>query len=199
MVDHRRILLQSIRHFSPFILLGLGIFLTSFSCEKNTASTSEDLEQQIFFELEYINFAWGAQLNGCYMDGSGNVFCYDYSNLAPNQSFWQPNDSGLYTLEELTQKYQPAKTLLRKVPISKLTEKARLIAGASEGQFSPIHAVGADFGKQSLLCYVYNPDTERYRRILITVRGDFEYDNLSPEAEELRIWLNGLLMRPDFR
>ncbi|MBL1212066.1 MAG: hypothetical protein HND52_01800 [Ignavibacteriae bacterium] len=73
-----------------FTICLLGIF-SSCSLLDNPPNESE---QSIFFELEHVNYAWGYQHAGFYVNRKGEVFTYQYeSNSAP----WQPNENNYYT------------------------------------------------------------------------------------------------------
>jgi len=65
------------RNIRLLFILGLMIFSLT-NCEKDNDGTDISMtNQRIYFQYDYINFAWGYQHSGWLIDSSGNVHCYN--------------------------------------------------------------------------------------------------------------------------
>ena len=148
--------------------------------------------QRFLCERSYTNFAWGYQHNGIFVDREGHVYRFD----VPRTRLKDQPTGPAYTEAELETKYGPSPTLLRTVPREDLLEMIRLIPSAARGTYSARTSAGADRGALVSACYVFDPDTGLYRDVELDVKGDWEYRNLSPEAQKLATWLESLVPAP---
>ncbi len=149
--------------------------------------SAEDLtgSRVYLFKVEYVNYAWGYQHNGCYIDNKGNVFRYRYS-LKAN---FENSKSHRGRIDRLDERFNYSETLCGKIEKRVLDEKRKLAILAQKGSYSTPSSGGADRGKLSYMSYIYDPDKGVYKRIILRVEGDWEYKNELKEAEELVAWL----------
>ncbi len=161
----------------------MSIFLLSNSC----IFDSEDSSTQTYlFEVEYINFAWGYQHGGFYIDKTGNVFRYKYGL---NDDPWKPASYDHFSGDELAEKYRHSKTLCDKIDHNTLQKQRRLIFSAAEGSYSDSTNVGNDGGGLSYIGYIYESESDSYRPIILELKGDWEYKNESEAAKSMVTWL----------
>ena len=147
-----------------------------------------DLDQSVYFEGEYINYAWGYSHYGFYIDGEGNIYSYRYNN---NDDAWQYRDKKELTEDEIMLKYQANKQLVGIIDLSTLRQKALLIGNAVlKGSVSDTQQVGADMGQTNYICYYINSN-DLYQPVILSSDGDFEYHRTSEEAASLVQWLKG--------
>ena len=67
------------------------ILVLIISALTSAMSSKPSMGQKYLFEFSQINFAWGFQMSGIYIDKDGNVYKYNHSH-AP----WKPaNDTSL--------------------------------------------------------------------------------------------------------
>lgn len=148
------------------------------------------------FEMTYVNYAWGYRLQGSYIDNRGNIYSYQYPHGA---SPWTPADYDSLTEAELRAKYDSSATLIGHVDLSALRWMYSLIPAAEQGTITdPVH-VCSDFGKVDYLAYVYSPETQTYKTVLLYRAGDMAMMNTSEDAHRLyhSLMLAFGITRPD--
>jgi hypothetical protein len=144
--------------------------------------TSAVGEGKFLFEMTYVNYAWGYRLRGSYIDNHGNIYSYEYPRGA---SPWTAANDDSLTEAELRAKYDSSATLTGKIDLSELRRMYVLIPHAAQGTLTdPVH-VCSDFGGLSYLAYVYSPETQTYKRVLLYTAGDLARKNMSDEADRL--------------
>lgn len=145
--------------------------------------------QTYYFEVEYVNHAWGYLHNGFYIDKTGDVFTYNYNE---QDDPWDPETHDHFSAEELIDKYSHSNSLCDKIDFITLKEKQLHIPIALAGNISDTTSDGADMGTLSYICYLYNSNTNLYTPIILEVRGDFAFKNESEAAKNLVQWLGTL-------
>jgi hypothetical protein len=167
----------------------LGITLVLFllaSCDKfNTGD--EKFEQNILFQSEHINYAWGYAHSGWIIDSTGNVHVYRLPES------WNNCDS-LGFISDTAMNYNIAATDSICLHIDKkdLLDKVSLIKRAAKGSYSDPEQEMYDAGIVSYYGYIYNKETKKYQRILIRQWGDIKIVNESGSAELLYDWLKSV-------
>jgi hypothetical protein len=141
------------------------------------------IEQKFLCERSYINFAWGYQHSGTYVDSDGGVYRFKAERQV------NPKQKGAVTEAELEAKYTQGRTLLRTVPTDDIARMRGLIADASKGSYSEKVQRAADAGATVISCYLYDENARTYKAIELDVRGDWSYRNVSPAAGQLTEWL----------
>lgn len=160
---------------SLLVLLGSG-------CEKEYYVAP--LDQPVFFEYHYLNYAWGIADNGWLIDSEGKQRGFSF----PEEYRW-PDSTGHLSLEDLTYNLGQTDTLIHSFSQKEFEKHSRLIRGAADGTLSERRARGADMGSAMLSCYAFDSETGTYEYILLATRGDWEQFNQSAEAEKLVAWL----------
>ncbi len=147
-------------------------------------SSRPSIEQEYLFEFYHINFAWGFQMSGMYIDKQGNVYTYNHSH-----SPWKPSRDNLLTVNDLQEKYAHKKEHVNSIEQSQLHNMYKLIERAGTGKISAPKRRCADFGAGSYSAYMYNKESMSYIPVLLYQFGDVAKKNLSEEAEILYEWL----------
>jgi len=173
----------------PSIILTVFFMLMipwATSCEKEDPCGCGNIEEQpVYFEYRYVNHAWGYQEHGWFIDGAGVIKGYEFPD-----DYRSPGSTGLITLQDLEHNLRACDTiLLDRIHKEQLMVKAALIPGAARGTLGQAENVAADAGSASLAAYMYEPDQDAYRHILLGISGDWEQFNDSREARELVLWL----------
>jgi hypothetical protein len=137
--------------------------------------------QRFVCERRYINFAWGFQHTGVYIDGAGRI--YRFSAPKPVDG-----DTADRTEAAMEAKYGTS-TVVGSVDRKTLLSMYKLIPAAAGGRQSPNVHVAYDAGSFVSACFVFDPATKRYREVELEVKGDFERHNLAAEARVLAAWL----------
>jgi hypothetical protein len=138
--------------------------------------------QKFLCEQTYMNFAWGFQSSGLYIDADGGVYAF-----TPQRG--KGNEPETLSEEELTARYATGRRLLRTLPAAQVAEMAALIPQTAKGPYSPRKQEGADMGGKVTSCYVFEATSQRYRPIMLTTTGDWSNRNLSPAAARLANWV----------
>lgn len=143
------------------------------------------LKQRIYFQYEYVNYAWGYQHAGWLIDSSGNVLCYD------KPENWYSTDSlGFITSAEMDSNIFKTDSVCYTIDKTTLIDKTGPIKNVSKGVISdPIHEM-YDAGIESYYGFTYNEETKKYKKVLLKQIGDFRIDNSASEAVELYEWLD---------
>ena len=96
------------------------LITTSLSaCNQETIETSTD--QEIFFEVNHINFAWGKQFRGFLIDKSGQIRTYDNPvkwNIIDGKGTVQQNNVVLANAATAIKTYYPEKEYEHTVAIA---------------------------------------------------------------------------------
>jgi hypothetical protein len=158
-------------------------------CKKSPGASNE---QQLYFQLDYLNYAWGYQHTGYIIDGNGNVLVYD------NPEKWNfPDDTFTLTADQVAENI----TLCRKSGISvsreELIKYASHIGNIAASKVTALRNVGADAGSVQFICYEVK-GSGVYKGTLIKLEGDFTCENLNFFSKKIVSWMkeiNGRLSR----
>ena len=161
--------------------IGLS-FLTLSSCEIITNTPID--QQAVYFEYEYINYAWGFQHNGWIIDEEGNVRSFKL----PED--WQyPDSSGMISEAALLYNIKQTDSIIAVVDSTELDKYTALITGARDGRISVRENTAADAGSASLHAYLYDEEKDAYLKIFLASSGDWSSENESYNARKLVKWL----------
>jgi hypothetical protein len=164
-------------------ILYLSIMLFLAGCEKKTENYP-NADQQILFQVEYNNWAWGYSHDGIVIDSSGNV---RYFKFPKNWNY--PDTAGYISESDMNKNLQQLDTVLFTIEKNTLLKYFSLLKDAAEGQISkPVNRM-FDAGETTYSGFLYDLYSNRYKHILIKMVGDWSRDNDSSEAEEIYNWL----------
>jgi hypothetical protein len=174
--------MKTSRFFSIALITALVV-----SCKDTTSNPQPEPRPKIYFETEYVNFARGGYShNGWFIDTSGAVISYD---IGKSGIQWIPNPTGYYTEAELWAKIHHNDTLRGVVSADTLELLRGLATSSVAGTQSDTVCPGADMGALVYSCYVFQPDSTKFRRIELRVDGDCRHYNTSQSAIELANWM----------
>ena len=147
-------------------------------------SSRPSIEQEYLFEFSHINFAWGFQMSGMYIDKQGNVYKYNHSH-----SPWKPSSDTLLTANDLQEKYAHKKELLTRIDTSVLNKMYKIINPAGDGKILQSQKKCFDMGSGTYTAYLFDSKTGQYTPVLLYQFGDRPQKNVSDEAKGLYEWL----------
>jgi hypothetical protein len=164
-----------------FILLTI---LFTAGCKKNYINSNK---QAIFFQLEYINYAWGFQHNGFIIDSEGNVLTYS------NPEGWNVADED-YSLSESKVLENIGKCVPsgKKIPKEELQKYTNYIKNISLSKVSALKNVAADAGSLEFICYQFSENTGMYKGYIIKKEGDFTCENLNFFSKKVVVWMRDI-------
>jgi hypothetical protein len=153
------------------------------------APTTAAATGRVVFESSSVNFAWGFQLRGRYIDEDGAIWEFARDDTTP----WMPRTTidGRLLASSLDLKLQDA-NYVGKVDAAELARMAALIEPASNAELVQEN-IGADMGADSLVGYLYDAESDTYTSVTLRSRGDWNIDNPSHEAGVLIEWLDMVL------
>jgi len=166
-------------------LLSIIILLLALSgCEKTyVVSKSQD----ILFQFEYINNAWGHAHGGIFVDVNGNILTY---NLPEKWNF--PKNDQTLTKKEVLENIATCKISGRKIPAGELRKYINYIDNIAASKVTSPKNVAADAGTLSYYCYQYSENSSTYKRTIIKTEGDSQCENLNFYSKKVVVWLTDL-------
>lgn len=140
-------------------------------------------DQEVFFEVNYVNYAWGFQNNGFLIDKMGRVRTFD------KPKDWKFAEPGPLTTAEMDERL--AKTTVAKytVPANELAQYIKKMKRVSDKDFTELSNRGADMGARGYYVYRYDSGSKMYHAVLLQSVGDNEIYNKDSDAKEIAEWL----------
>jgi hypothetical protein len=177
---------------------GLAALVVVGACASGSP-TDLDPGQEILFHVSYENHAWGYQNSGWYVDRDGEVWSMAPAPMWPGEVSMLLEDeqpAGTYSAAEIEAEYMGARdSLLLVLAPDEVQEMARLVGDAAAGGFSDVESTAADAGLFLNGALLYDPEGRTYRRIVLSIRGDWTVLNESSAAARLAEWLAGIAVR----
>ncbi len=156
-------------------------------CDPPPTEPGDTAAQNILFETEYTNRAWGYNHVGIWVDSSGTVWRYE---LAEGED--KLDGTGHYSEEDLLDRYAHKSAYVARVPPDTLRMMYQRIGAAAAGQYSDTTTPMADAGTTRYIAWTFYPGSRTYREVGLRMRGDQQADNLVPEAKVIADWLDRL-------
>ena len=160
------------------------IILFSAGCKKNHVPSDE---QQIFFQMDYINYAWGYQHYGFLIDAEGYILTYD------NPEKWNFTDSNYnLTDDQMAENISMCMKSGVKLPVEEVAKYAAFISNIASSKITAIRNSGADAGSLQFICYRFRENSPVYRGSLIKMEGDFSCENLNFYSKKVIAWMKDI-------
>jgi len=174
---------------SVIMLLILIVSVLFASCEKNEAPIPAS--QKILFECYYINFAWGYNHQGFFIDNEGKIMDYyqfgTYNDVDWNFTDDQGNISEQALMENL-QKSTIRDTLIDKNTLKKYSDKIYFVKDDNYTEYQAAY----DAGAVVYSCYQYDENTGIYKQVVLSQYGDLVRINNSEYAIQISDWLKSI-------
>ena len=168
-------------------LLLISLLFEIVGCTRELITTTE--KQQMFFQAEYVNYAWGYVHQGIIIDTAGRKWTY---KLPAN---WNYADStGYISADKMNAnfgKLTSTSVVISKETLQKYYAQLNL---AAIGELTKPAMVMADAGVTTYAGYIFNPKTNKYKRVLIKQVGDILIENKSTAAADIYAWLNKIYL-----
>jgi hypothetical protein len=159
----------------------LFIFLSLPACKKSTVTSHE---QEMLFQLEYVNYSWGYQHNGFIIDGEGNVLEYD------NPQNWNfPDNNFILTQAQVAENLGMCRKTSMKIPSEELHKYAGFIKNISSSKVTAPKNAGADEGSTEFICYQLMSGSSSYKGYIIKMEGDYTCENLNFYSKKVASWM----------
>jgi hypothetical protein len=155
------------------------LLITVAACKKSLPLLNE---QQVMFQVEYVNYVSGYDHGGFIIDGEGNIMTYD------NPEKWNfPDDNFMLTAEQLKENLQFCEKS-GKVTMEEVARYGAYIENISMSKVSGIKNTGNDAGTVQFICYKSSGASE-YKGTLVRMEGDFTCENLNFYSKKVVSWL----------
>lgn len=170
-------------------IFGLACLLLNGCNKESSIDKTSILSQKLFFQYEYINYAWGFQHQGWFIDSTGKVYSY---NLPESDTWNSGDENGVISASDLNENLSKAHSTGYTINTRELASKIDLINKAKLGEISEPVQVGADAGAMIYSCYTYDSSTKSYKRVILKKLGDYRVDNNSKSAYYLYKWMESV-------
>ncbi len=151
------------------------------ACSDEEITVSD--EQEILFEVNYVNYAWGFQNNGFLIDKMGRVRTFD------KPKDWKFAPDGPFTVAEMDDRISKTKISSYTVPANELSQYVNKLRRVSDKDFTEPANVGADMGASAYYVYRYDSGSKTYHAVLLQSVGDSNVYNKDTDAKDIAEWL----------
>ncbi len=170
-------------------LLGTGyvILIASGLCACGSSGSVNNLTPEtVLFDVFSINYAWGFDCGGCYIDADGNVHRYDCSALQDTirSEQWRGREREL-----LERRFHMNDTVVCRVEPDELKSMRILLQEAAKTPPSEEMQSAYDAGSTRVSAYLYEPNSTDSSEVLLATSGDFSRKPSSAAADTLVTWL----------
>ena len=163
-------------------------------CEKPTEEELRILdEQQVYFQYQHLNIAWGRVHKGYFIGEDGKILAY---NDPEEWNSFDKNDR--ISAELLNENLTKATNVVHVVSSLTLRQKSRKIFDAARGELSEPESHGADMGSHCYYVLIFDPPSGNYTRYLVRQTGNIIINRNSSEAKIIGDWLEKLKNKNDF-
>jgi hypothetical protein len=171
--------------FNSILISGTFLLIIFFTgCKKDHFISAN---QQMLFQYDYKNNAWGIQHNGFLIDNKGNILAYH------NPENWNHHDNS-YTLtkRQVTENFQKCELSAEKIPSEELHKYSNYIRKIALSKISARRNVAKDAGTAEFICFQYSESTDTYEGHLIKMEGDFTCENLNFYSKKVATWMRDI-------
>ena len=143
--------------------------------------------QEILFQQEYVNYAWGFQHNGYIIDIDGNVLTFK------NPDKWNfPDKDSKLTDQQVKENIASSTLTGKKISKTDLHKYINYIDNISSSKITSPRNAGADMGSLVYYCYQFSENSSIYKATKIKMEGDFECENLNFYSKRVVDWMKNI-------
>lgn len=150
--------------------------------EFNTAEAGK-----LLFQSEYTNHAWGYNHNGWMMDSTGQVKRFQKS---ANWVF--PDSLGYISAVDMYKNISACDSVLEQISAIDFMLYAEKAIRCANGPMSKASNTMADAGEHIYAFYLYEPSSNRYKRVILDMNGDWSQQNLATKSQEIVDWMKSI-------
>ncbi len=157
----------------------LLVMMSFVGCEE----LFNDNQRAIFVRI-YVNYAWGYQHNGYIIDSDGVVKEF---NLPENWNW--VDDDGYISEADMAENLLQSGNTVCIISKSDMVYFSGKLRSAANGKITEPEHMMCDAGATICAGFLHEPESSRYRYVLIRQTGDFYQENLSKEAVVIYEWM----------
>jgi len=140
--------------------------------------------QVILFQYDYVNYAWGYNHHGFFIDSEGNILAYD------NPEDWNfPGQNYVISQSQLDENLSKCSNVARKVTAEEIEKYSKYIHNIASSKVTALKNASADAGKAEYLCYQFSEFYGSYKGTLIKMEGDNTCENLNFHSKRVAMWI----------
>ena len=143
-----------------------------------------DDANQIVFQSEYTNYAWGYNHNGWMMDKTGQV-----KRFQKNARWVFADDQGYLSESDMLKNLAACDSVIAQIGSTELSQYASKASTCVNAESTKPQNLMADAGEHLYAFYVFEPDLKRYKRVILQKTGDWSQENLAPNAKSIVDWM----------
>lgn len=157
-------------------------FLILFTGCREKSYISND--QEILFQMDYVNYAWGYQPYGFMVDNQGRILSYD------NPEKWNfPDDNFILTERQMAENIALCRISDEMVSSEDLKKFSSYIENIAGSKVTATKQTGADAGSMQFICYKFSDNSLIYKGFLMKNEGDFTAENLNFYSKKVVSWM----------
>lgn len=155
-------------------------------------------ESNLFCERRHLNYAWGYQNDGMYVDGIGNVYRFNASDRQPFVDRKNDEKSNVVTLAALrADRFDKNRTFVKTLTDEELQSFRNMFAQVENENLGLGEKQGGafDYGLVNTTCYASKDgsDVNTPMRVYeLDLDGDTRREAVGENARILAVWLRGL-------
>ncbi len=154
------------------------------ACEKSHVVSQE---QDILFQYEYVNYAWGYHHYGFIIDNKGEVLTFK------EPVKWNFADKNhLLTMEQVKENLANCTKTDRMIPKSELKKYINYIDNIASSKVTAPKSTGADAGTTSYFCFQFSESSSTYKQTIIRTEGDSTCENLNFFTRKVIDWMKNI-------
>ena len=165
--------------FSAFALL-----LLFFSCISKDDDYGID-EGDVYFQVEYVNHAWGYQHHGFIIDQQGNL--YDFEK----PEGWIFAEEGI-SPRDFRSNLNKAEKEPNAVPATEVKQMEPKALLAKTGELTEPENQMYDAGTTVFAVFIFDKNTNKLKKYDLLWEGDLFRENTSQAAKDIAAWLKGI-------
>ena len=169
-------------------LLAFTTMIASSCAHTGNKAAQDAISQRVLFQQSFVNYAWGYQNRGWFVDNRGTMKAYRVTDA----EYWVRPDSGYISVDDLISNYSLGDKIIYTIPDKELRQKYGLIGAAASGEISERTRSAYDAGLVQFSCFWWDKERGLFKEVLLSLSGDWEQVNLDPAAIELDNWLKQL-------
>jgi len=164
-----------------FLSAALLTLLTGCCCSLEVGS---EQVSTLIFQSEYTNYAWGYNHNGWMLNNTGQVKRFQKSTK------WVFTDSlGYISAVDMNKNINACDSILTQVSLKDFTLNAEKAISCANGPMSKATNTMADAGEHIYAIYLYESGSNRYKRVILDMTGDWSQQNLATKSKEVVEWM----------
>ena len=161
------------------------LFPLTGGCHKNISGINPN--QNVLFQLDYENYAWGHIHNGFLIDADGNVLKY-----ANPDSWNHPDSTHVLSSAQMAENIKVCIPSGIKISTEELRKYTGYIKNISMSRVTAMKHVAYDAGSLQFICYLYSEDKLEYKGYIMKMDGDFSCESLNYYSKKTVDWLKGI-------